>query len=328
MLYEKMEKNNVRCTLCSHRCKIAPLQRGICGVRENRDGTLHTLVYGMIIAQNVDPIYPGSESFSIATVGCNFRCTFCQNHDISQLPRETGKIMGRPASPEEIVGRAVASQSKTIAYTYTEPTIFFEYAFDIGKIAHTRGIKNVFVTNGYMTAEALEAIAPYLDAANVDLKAFSDDFYKKYCGARIQPVLDSLKRMKERGIWVEVTTLIIPSLNDGDEELRGIAQFIASLGSETPWHISRFHPHYEMTHHPSTPVATLHKAAKFAEEAGLKHVYTGNVPGDRLESTFCSNCGNMLIDRYGFHIRQYNLKDGNCPKCGTALEGILSSQAS
>lgn len=336
MLYEKTEKNNVRCILCAHRCKIAPSKRGICGVRENRDGTLYTLVYGKIIAQNVDPIekkplfhvHPGSKSFSIATVGCNFRCTFCQNHDISQMPREEGKIMGRPASPEDIVVHAVKSQSKTIAYTYTEPTIFFEYAFDIGKIAHTRGIKNVFVTNGYMTAEALEVISPYLDAANVDLKSFSDDFYKTYCGARIQPVLDSLKKMKELGIWVEVTTLIIPSLNDSDEELRNIAHFIASLGLETPWHISRFHPQYEMTHLPPTPVATLHKAAKFGSEAGLKYVYTGNVPGDSMESTFCSNCGNMLIDRYGFYINRYNLREGSCPECGTPLEGIISEQVS
>jgi len=331
MLYEKQDKNSVRCILCAHRCKIAPSKRGICGVRENRDGTLYSLVYGMIIAQNVDPIekkplfhvYPGSKSFSIATVGCNFQCTFCQNHDISQMPRETGRIAGRPASPEDIVEYAVKSQSKTIAYTYTEPTIFFEYAFDIGKIAHTRGIKNVFVTNGYMTTEALEVISPYLDAANVDLKSFSNDFYKTYCGARIQPVFESLKKMKELGIWVEVTTLIIPSLNDGDEELKNIARFIASLGSETPWHISRFHPQYEMTNLPPTPVATLHKAAQYGEEAGLKYVYTGNVPGDTMESTSCSNCGNMLIDRCGFYINKLNLDRTRCPKCGTPLHGIF-----
>lgn len=331
MLYEKLEENNVRCILCAHRCKIAPSKRGICGVRENRDGTLYTLVYGAIIAQNVDPIekkplfhvHPGSKSFSIATVGCNFRCTFCQNHDISQMPRETGRITGHPASPEDIVARTVNSQSKTIAYTYTEPTIFFEYAFDTGKIAHTKGIKNVFVTNGYMTSEALEVISPYLDAANVDLKSYSDGFYKKYCGARIQPVLDSLKRMKELGIWVEVTTLIIPTLNDSNEELQNIAQFIHSLGVETPWHISRFHPQYDMTNLPATPVATLHKAAQFGKEAGLKYVYTGNVPGDEMEKTFCSHCGNLLIDRHGFYINKLNLDKSKCPRCGTPLHGIL-----
>ncbi|MBN2687568.1 MAG: AmmeMemoRadiSam system radical SAM enzyme [Deltaproteobacteria bacterium] len=331
MLYETMGTKKVRCNLCAHRCTIGPSKRGICGVRENRDGTLYTLAYGTIIAQNVDPIekkplfhvYPGSKSFSIATVGCNFRCTFCQNNEISQMPRESGRIMGSPALPEDVVSRALTSGSKTIAYTYTEPTIFFEYALDIGKSAHAKGIRNVFVTNGYMSAEALNVISPFLDAANVDLKSFSDDFYKKYCGARLQPVLDSLKRMKEQGIWLEITTLIIPSLNDSDEELKDIARFIASLGSDTPWHISRFHPHYEMTHLPSTPVKTLHKAARFGAEAGLKYVYTGNVPGDRQESTFCSNCGNKLIDRYGFHINELNLDGSKCPRCGTPLHGIL-----
>jgi pyruvate formate lyase activating enzyme len=331
MLYEKTGGNAVQCHLCAHRCKIAPSKRGVCGVRENREGTLYTLVYGMIIAENVDPIekkplfhvHPGSRSFSIATVGCNFRCVFCQNHDISQMPRKSGKILGRGASPETIVERAVHSNSRTIAYTYTEPTIFFEYAHDIGKLAHEKDIKNVFVTNGFMTEEAIVKISPCLDAANVDLKSFSDEFYKKYCGARLQPVLDSLKKMKEVGIWVEVTTLIIPTLNDSDEELQNIAQFVYSLGAETPWHISRFHPQYEMTNLPPTPVATLHKAAQFGKQAGLKYVYTGNVPGDEMESTFCFHCGNILIERYGFYINKINLDKSTCPRCGTPLDGIF-----
>jgi len=331
MLYEKMGGNAVQCHLCAHRCKIAPSKRGICGVRENRDGALYTLVYGMVIAENVDPIekkplfhvHPGSRSFSIATVGCNFRCTFCQNYDISQMPRKSGKIIGRETSPETIVERAVQSNSKTIAYTYTEPTIFFEYAYDIGRIAHEKDIKNVFVTNGFMTEEAIVKISPCLDAANVDLKAYSNEFYKKYCGARLQPVLDTLTKMKEVGIWVEVTTLIIPTLNDSDEELQNIAQFIHSLGAETPWHISRFHPQFEMTNLPPTPVATLHKAAQFGKQAGLKYVYTGNVPGDKMESTFCSHCGNLLIDRYGFHINKLNLDRATCPQCGTSLHGVF-----
>ncbi|GAI65370.1 unnamed protein product, partial [marine sediment metagenome] len=253
MLYKKLDGGNVRCYLCGHRCKIAQTKRGICGVRENREGILYTLVYGMVVAENVDPIekkplfhvYPGSRSFSIATVGCNFSCTFCQNNDISQMPQKTGKIIGREVTPDEIVERAVRTKSKTIAYTYTEPTIFFEFAYDTGRIAHDRGIRNVFITNGFMTVEAIEKISPYLDAANVDLKSFSDDFYKKRCGGRLQPVLDSLRKMKELGIWMEVTTLIIPTLNDTDEELKQIAEFILSLGPETPWHISRFHPQYK-----------------------------------------------------------------------------------
>jgi pyruvate formate lyase activating enzyme len=331
MLYEKLDDDKVRCNLCAHRCKVSPSKRGICGVRENRRGILYTLVYGTIIAENVDPIekkplfhvYPGSRSFSIATVGCNFHCTFCQNYDISQIPRESGKIMGREATPEEIVQQAVNTGSKTIAYTYTEPTIFYEFAYDIGKIAHEKGIKNVFITNGFMTEEALEKISPYLEAANVDLKAFTDNFYKKYCGGRLQPVLDSLKKMKELGIWVEVTTLIIPTLNDSDKELKDIAQFIYSLGAETPWHISRFYPQYEMTDLPATSVATLHKAAKIGEEAGLKYVYTGNVPGDEKENTYCYKCGNLLIGRHGFNVNKMNLEESKCPRCGTPLDGIL-----
>jgi len=331
MLYEKLDEGDVRCHLCAHRCRIAPSRRGICGVRENRDGMLYTLVYGTVIAENVDPIekkplfhvHPGSRSYSIATCGCNFHCTFCQNHDISQMPREQGRIAGRDTSPEKIIENAVAAQSTTIAYTYTEPTIFFEYAYHIGALAHARGIKNVFVTNGFMTEEALEKIVPYLDAANVDLKSFTDEFYKKHCGAQLQPVLNSLKKMKELGIWVEVTTLIIPTLNDSDEELENIARFIFSLGAETPWHISRFYPQYRMTDLPPTPVSTLHKAVQKGQEAGLKYIYTGNVPGDERESTYCSQCGNLLIDRYGFHINSINLDGAACPHCGTLLDGVF-----
>jgi len=331
MLYEKIDGNAVRCNLCAHRCRIVPSKRGICGVRENRDGTLYSLVYGVIIAENVDPIekkplfhvHPGSNSFSIATVGCNFRCTFCQNHDISQMPRESGRVMGRDTTAEEIVQKAVATGSKSIAYTYTEPTIFFEFAYDVGMSARARNIKNIFVTNGFMTGEALDLISPCLDAANVDLKSFSDDFYKKYCGARLEPVLESVRKMKDLGIWVEITTLIIPTLNDSDAELTRIAEFIRSVGTETPWHISRFHPQYEMTTLPPTPLSTLHRAADIGRAAGLKYVYTGNVPGDASECTYCAQCGNLLIDRFGFHINSFNLEGGKCPKCGTPLDGII-----
>ena len=297
MLYEKIDGNAVRCNLCAHRCRIVPSKRGICGVRENRDGTLYSLVYGVIIAENVDPIekkplfhvHPGSNSFSIATVGCNFRCTFCQNHDISQMPRESGRVMGRDMTAEEIVQKAVATGSKSIAYTYTEPTIFFEFAYDVGMSARARNIKNIFVTNGFMTGEALDLISPCLDAANVDLKSFSDDFYKKYCGARLEPVLESVRKMKDLGIWVEITTLIIPTLNDSDAELTRIAEFIRSVGTETPWHISRFHPQYEMTTLPPTPLSTLHRAADIGRAAGLKYVYTGNVPVSYTHLTLPTN---------------------------------------
>ncbi|MDI6776681.1 MAG: AmmeMemoRadiSam system radical SAM enzyme [Syntrophales bacterium] len=331
MLYEKMDDGKVKCHLCSHRCRIVPSKRGICGVRENREGILYTLVYGMIVAENVDPIekkplfhlWPGSRSFSIATVGCNFRCSFCQNHDISQIPRETGNIAGRETSPVDVVERAVRTGSRTIAYTYTEPTVFFEFAYDIARIAHERGLKNVFVTNGFMTEETLEVIAPYLDAANVDMKSFQDDFYKKRCGARLTPVLTSLRKMKSLGIWVEVTTLLIPGLNDSEEELRQIAEFIYSIGAETPWHISRFHPQYKMNTLPLTPVETIHQAARIGKACGLKYVYVGNVPGDEGEDTVCPHCGELLIDRYGFYIEKIRLQGSNCPQCGTALDGIF-----
>ena len=331
MLYEIMEEGRIQCRLCAHRCRIRPDDRGICGVRENKGGVLYSLVYGRVVAENVDPIekkplfhvLPGSKSYSIATVGCNFRCTFCQNHDISQTPRETGSISGRETAPAEIVQRALTSGSKTIAYTYTEPTIYFEFARDTAQIAHEKGLKNVFVTNGFMTEEAIETISPCLHAANVDLKAFSDHFYRKYCGARLQPVLESLKKMKSLGIWVEVTTLLIPTLNDGDEELQQIARFIQSLGAETPWHISRFHPRYQVHDLHPTPVASIHRAVEIGKKAGLKYVYSGNIPGDEGENTYCSHCKELLIDRYGFYIERSNLKGTHCPRCDTPLDGIF-----
>jgi len=330
MIYEKLD-GQVRCNLCAHRCTIKPDKRGVCGVRENRGGVLYTLVYGTLIAENVDPIekkplfhvYPASRSYSMATVGCNFKCDFCQNHDISQMPYSTRMIAGEDFLPVEIVERAKKSGSKTIAYTYTEPTIYFELAYDTSKIALENGIKNVFVTNGFMTAETIETIAPYLAAANVDLKSFSDEFYKKHCGARLNPVLESLQKMKEKGIWVEITTLLIPGLNDSDRELKEIARFIAGLGIETPWHISRFHPQYKLTDVPVTPVASLHRAVQIGKEAGLKYVYSGNVPGDEGENTYCFNCDNLLIERYGFRITSTNLKGNQCSKCNTRLEGIF-----
>jgi len=331
LLYERKEENKVRCGLCAHRCLIAPGKRGICAVRENRDGVLHTLVYGALIAGNVDPIekkplfhiHPGSKSFSIATVGCNFSCTFCQNADISQLPRESGIIQGHETPPEVVVESAVRSGSRTIAYTYTEPTIFFEYALDIARTATGKGLENVFVTNGYMTPETLDMIGADLHGANVDLKSFSDEFYRKHCGARLEPVLTTLREMKRRGIWVEVTTLVIPGLNDSDGELREIASFLVSLGPEVPWHISRFHPCYRLMSASTTPVETIHRAVQIGKDAGLKYVYSGNVPGDEGESTACASCGTLLIRRWSFTIVENRLQDGACPQCGTRLDGIF-----
>jgi pyruvate formate lyase activating enzyme len=331
MLFEKLEAGRVRCNLCAHRCTIQQGRRGICGVRENKDGVLYSLVYGTLIAENVDPIekkpffhvYPDSQSYSIATVGCNFICQFCQNHDISQMPRKTRIITGEDFLPAEIAARAKKSGAMTIAYTYTEPTIYFELAYDTAKIAAQNGLKNVFVTNGFMTPEAINMIAPYLTAANVDLKSFREEFYEKQCGAKLAPVLESLQKMKTMGIWVEITTLLIPTLNDSNEELKDIARFIAGLGKETPWHISRFHPQYKAQNLPVTSLDALHRAEQIGREAGLKYVYSGNVPGDDGENTRCFHCGKLLIERYGFKIVGMNLQGNKCPHCGTALEGIF-----
>lgn len=328
--YEKLKDLDVQCHLCAHRCRIPPGKRGICGVRENRDGTLYSLVYGRLIAANVDPIekkplfhfLPGSRSYSIATVGCNFQCLFCQNADISQAPREHGRIVGETVAPEKVVEDARRTGSATIAYTYTEPTIFMEYALDVAEKARAEGLRNVFVTNGYMTAEALRQADGLIDAVNVDLKAFTDTFYRKQCGARLQPVLDTLHLMKSMGIWLEVTTLVIPGLNDDPAELREIARFLVTLGPETPWHVSRFHPTYRLTDRPPTPVETVRKARDIGLEAGLHYVYTGNVFGDRGESTFCHQCGEILLERTGFSVHQRGIKQGACLKCGARVAGV------
>lgn len=330
MFYRKLDNSRVACFLCAQSCRIDPGKRGLCGVRENRDGTLLTLVYGRLIAQNVDPIekkplfhfYPATRSYSIATVGCNFHCLFCQNADISQAPREYNAIYGQTTAPEDVVAQAQKTGCSTISYTYTEPTIFMEYALDVARKAHEVDILNVFVSNGYMTKEALEAVSPYLDAANVDLKGYSDEFYSQQCGAHLKPVIKTLEGMKKRGVWLEVTTLLIPGLNDNPMELRQLAGFLAGLDPGIPWHISRFHPTYRLTDRPSTPVKTLHMAREIGQEAGLHYVYTGNVPGDDGENTYCHQCKGMLIQRYGFSIQRRSLKEGKCLQCGTPLQGV------
>lgn len=332
-LCDPLEDGKISCRLCAHRCTIKPEQRGICRVRENRGGKLHTLVYGKLIARSVDPIekkplfhlYPGSLSYSIATVGCNFKCRFCQNADIAQMPEDReGMIMGSPATPEEVVADAVARNCRSIAYTYTEPTVYFEFAFDTARLAHEKGLKNVFVTNGYMSPEALEKIAPYLDGANVDLKSYSNDFYRQQCSAKLEPVKETLSAMKKLGILVEVTTLLIPGLNTDRDELAALADFLANrLGTDTPWHISRFHPTYKLMDRPATPVGTILDAREIGLAAGLKYVYTGNVWGQPGESTLCDSCGAMLIHRQGFTVNENRLQEGRCPDCNAPVAGIF-----
>jgi pyruvate formate lyase activating enzyme len=309
---------------------IADGKRGICWVRENRAGTLYTLVYGRTISEHVDPVekkplfhfHPGTTAYSIATPGCNFRCRWCQNWQISQMPRERHLITGREASPEEIVTEATHAGCRGIAYTYTEPTIFFEYAYDTARLAHAAGVTNVYVSNGYMTEEMLETSHPYLDAASVDLKAFGDQTYRKYVGAQLQPVLDSLKVMKRLGIWLEVTTLVMPGINDETTELQDAARFVAQeLGVETPWHISRFFPAYKMTDVPPTPIQILQRAREIGLAEGLRYVYVGNVAGEA--NTFCHSCACLLIRRSGFSVLENRVRPGGlCPDCGESIAGI------
>jgi pyruvate formate lyase activating enzyme len=330
MFQEPTEDKKVRCSLCSHRCLIASGKRGICAVRENRDGVLFSLVYDKVIAQHIDPIekkplfhfLPASHSFSIATPGCNFHCKHCQNADISQLPHDrAGVIPGEGIPPSTIVESAQTARCSSISYTYTEPTIYFELAYDTARLAVEVGLRNVFVTNGYITPEAMKVIRPYLHAANIDLKGFSDDFYKHVCGARLQPVLDAIRLYKELGIWIEITTLVIPGHNDTDEQLTAIARFIKSVGEDIPWHVSRFHPTYKLIDQPVTPVATLTRARQIGIDAGLLYVYEGNVPGQG-EDTICPGCKQTVVKRVGFTVQENKIINGTCKQCKTKISGV------
>jgi pyruvate formate lyase activating enzyme len=331
VLYDKLESGKVKCYLCRHGCLINDGNRGICAVRVNEGGKLYTLVYDKVVSTNVDPIEkkpifhlsPGSKSFSIATVGCNFQCSFCQNYSISQMPRDRGRIAGEHYSPEEIAGLALSNGCRSISYTYTEPTIYYELARETMLQARKLNLLNVFVTNGYMTREMLDDCKGLLDAANVDLKAFNDRFYTHYCKARRDGVMDSLVYMNELGIWVEVTTLLIPTLNDDLQEVRDMARFIRTeLGAETPWHVSRFYPQYKELSLPPTAVEALRAVRQIGLDEGLQYVYTGNVPGNTGEKTFCPGCSEVLIDRVGYRIEKYSIKDGLCPACGHQIAGI------
>ncbi len=331
-LYDRLEGLRVRCNLCSHYCVIDDGRQGRCGVRENREGTLFSLVYGRPIARSIDPIekkplfhfLPGSLSYSLATVGCNLTCLHCQNAEISQMPTDLGRIAGGRAEPREIVREALDHGCASISYTYTEPTVFAEYVCDIGKLAHQSGIKNVLVTNGFMSPQAVARLGPLIDAANVDLKAFSESFYKDICGARLKPVLESILGLKEQGVFVELTTLLIPGANDSEEELAELAAWIASgPGVDTPWHVSRFHPTYRLIDRGPTPAASLDAAFKIGRRAGLKYIYLGNVPGRGGEDTLCPSCKAGLISRRGFTVLENNLKAGACPECGLAVPGVF-----
>ena len=336
MLYEKEQEGAVTCNLCAHRCYIPASHEGICKVRENRAGVLYTLAYDRVISANIDPVekkplfhfLPGSEAYSIATVGCNFHCRYCQNWEISQLPRiRAGTMPGKKLTPTEIVSLALKAGCKSIAYTYTEPTVFFELAYDTAKLAAAAGLKNIFVTNGYMTPEALRIIRPYLDAANTDLKGFDDKRYRRLCGAKLQPVLDSIRLTKELGIWLEVTTLLIPGHNDSDEELRQIALFLKDLDPEIPWHLSAFFPAYKMIEAEPTDRESLLRAWQIGKDAGLHYVYFGNLPAIH-QDTVCYRCNKILIRRAEFFVESNHLEQGRCPSCHTAIYGVWDSAIS
>ncbi len=320
------EKEKITCLLCRHYCQLKEGQIGVCGVNQNVNGELKTLVYGHPVALNVDPVekkplyhlLPGTSVLSFGTVGCNFKCPFCQNWDISQEKHINKSI---EVSPQKMVELALENGSKSIAYTYNEPTIFYPYAKDIGVIAKEKGLKNIFVSNGFETPEIIQDMPSWLDSANIDLKSWDDEYYKKVLKGGLEAVKDTLKRMVDAGIWVEVTTLLIEGENDSDEDITQMAEFIAKeLGYHVPWHLSAFHPDYKMKDHNYTTLATLKRANKIAKEAGLYYVYMGNVPVH--SDTFCPDCNTLLIDRTGYAVTINNLEDGHCPKCKRAIEGV------
>jgi len=352
--YDRLEQSRVQCRLCPHDCVIAESGRGVCAVRYNSDGRLYSLVADRVIARTLDPIekkplfhfYPGSTAYSVAALGCNLRCNFCQNWEISQWPREalpsrvgsqrdalgdgicpdvarlTDRIPGEEVTPAQIVRAARNAGARTIAYTFTEPTIYYELAYAIACEAREAGLFNAFITNGYINETPQRELCRVIDAANVDLKFFREESYRHFSRVKMAPVLDAIRRYHALGVWLEITTLVIPGVNDSDEELRGIAGFIASLSPDIPWHVSRFHADYELQQVPPTPIARLQRAVEIGRDAGLRYVYTGNLPGDGGEHTQCYRCGKRLVQRHGFHLLANHVRHGDCPDCAASIAGV------
>ncbi len=337
--YKNLNQGLIQCRTCSHFCLIQKEKVGICGVRQNLKGKLYLLVYGKIIAAHLDPVekkplfhfLPGTLAYSVGTIGCNFRCKNCQNFDISQMYGFKGQVKkysqlnwGYEMSPEKIVEEALDSGCRSIAYTYNEPTIWMEFALDIMKLARKEGLKNIWVSNGFMSNETLDAIIPYLDAINIDIKSFDDEFYKSNCGARVAPVLANCQRLVKEKVWTEITTLVIPTLSDNPEMLKKIAYFIKNqLGDFVPWHISAFSGaiSWKLQHLPNTPLATIKKAYNIGKKIGLKYIYAGNIWDENLESTYCPQCGEVVIERTGYTIARFD-KKGKC-NCGQKIDGIF-----
>jgi pyruvate formate lyase activating enzyme len=334
-LVKSLSEGAVQCQVCEHFCAIKPGEAGKCGVRRNVDGTLYLVVYGEPIAVHVDPIekkplfhfMPGGNVLSIGTYGCNFRCPFCQNWQMSQARDfdDQRDYVGQPAMPEALVAACLRDHIPMIAYTYNEPTVFFEYTYDTAKLAQERGIKNVYVSNGYMSRTALDMIEPYLDGINIDLKAFSDTFYREQCQARIGPVKRNIAHIaQETDIWIEITTLLIPGLNDSEEELQTMAQWLAGVSPELVWHVTAFHPDYEMRDRPRTSQQALARAYEIGAQAGLHYVYVGNVMDADRESTYCPQCGQKLIQRHWYSVKELWRERGLCPQCNRAIAGVWS----
>lgn len=335
ILYEKLKDNKVRCLTCHNQCFISDKGIGICGIRQNIDGDLYLLVYGKAISVNIDPIekkplfhfLPGQKAFSLGTLGCNFSCDFCQNWEISQAPKNQDiNYWGDEWSPEKIVKYCKDNKIFIIAYTYNEPTVWIEYALDTMKLAKKEGIKNIWVSNGFMTEKALNLIAPYLDAINIDLKSFSEDFYQKICKGRLGLVKKNIKKIWKIGIWIEVTTLIIPGFNDSTKELKQIAKFLIGISKDLPWHISAFYPCYKMLTQAPTSQEILINACEIGKKAGLRYVYTGNIPNSDYESTYCPKCNSLIIERWGMEVLENDLKNGKCPKCNAKIKGIWKKE--
>jgi pyruvate formate lyase activating enzyme len=334
-LVKPLSADVAQCQVCEHFCAVRPGEAGKCGVRRNFDGVLYLVVYGEAIAVHVDPIekkplfhfMPCGDVLSIGTYGCNFRCPFCQNWQMSQVRDfdDQRDYLGQQATPEALVNTCLRNGIPMIAYTYNEPTVFFEYTYDTAKLAHEHGIKNVYVSNGYMSQAALDAIEPYLDGINVDLKAFTDEFYREQCQARLEPVKRNIAHIaRETDIWIEVTTLLIPDLNDSDGELRAMAKWLAEVDSEMPWHVTAFHPDFQMLDRPGTSQRALARAYEMGKQAGLHYIYVGNVMDADRESTYCPECGEKLIQRQWYNVGESWRERGVCPQCGHVIAGVWS----
>jgi len=330
--YTKLDGNRVQCQLCFRRCTITEGQRGECGVRENQEGTLYSLVYGQPCGIQIDPVekeplfhvLPGTRTLCLGTAGCNFKCIFCHNWHMSVMtPEETDNT---PLSPEEAVNKAIELGCSSMSFTYNEPTVFYEYMYDVAKLAQERGLLTYFHTNGALNSEPLRELLKHMDAVCVDLKGFTDEFYKETSNSELEPVLCTLRTIKEEGVHLEIVNLVIPTLNDNPEDIERMCHWIRdNLGQDVPLHFSRFFPTYKLLRLPPTPIETLETARQIALDAGLHYVCIGNVPGHVANSTFCPQCGQILIERVHFSVISNQIREGRCPFCGHQIPGVWES---